>query len=94
MAQDVRSEAANGRQTAIAGDDPIAALGFDVVEKRQHSIGADVIQPKIRDGAAQVVGQKQEEEPECVPVGTDRMLAGTTDAAKVVCEEGLHQRQK
>jgi hypothetical protein len=92
VTQQVLGEAANRGKATIAGHSAIASLGFDMLQKREHEFGPDVVQLEVCDGVVYGIGQEQEEELESVPIGTDGVLTGAQDAPQMVFEEALDKQ--
>jgi hypothetical protein len=62
LPQQMLHKTANGCKTAVPGNSGVPAPRFDMIQKREHSVGLDIIQGKVGHRFALLICQEQEEE--------------------------------
>src|SRR3989338_11190340 len=88
------NQTSNSGQTAVPGRNLVRAFGLDVQKKSEHRLSLQIIQPKICDGGIHAPGKVQEEKPQAISVGPNRMGTGTTNLAKMALEIILHMSEQ
>ena len=87
-------EAAHRRQAAVSGDCGVAALRFDMFQKRQNRVGSYIVEGQTCNRLVLVVRQEQEEQLQRVAVGSHGMGARTTCLTEILLKEVLRGTQQ
>jgi hypothetical protein len=86
VSKEVFDEPMDGSEPAVARGGRVAARRLEVVEERQNSFHADVVELEAGNVAPRTLGEKKKEESEGVTVSADGMRARATSALQVISE--------
>jgi hypothetical protein len=94
VSKQVLNEAADCRESAVAGRWAVVARRFNVVEKGQHRVGGDVVEREARDRSTAPLGDKQKEEAKCEAVRANSVATRAADATEMVGEICLKEAEE
>jgi hypothetical protein len=69
--QDEMREAANRRESGVAGANSVMAVGFEVIEEREHRLWRQRGEGEPINGTTVVIGEETQEQPEGIAVSGD-----------------------
>jgi len=81
-------------EPAIASYNAIVTDSFKMVEKSEDVVGVNVIKAEESNRTAATLGQEAEQQPECVAIGEDRVLAGSPEPPKIFGEERFNETEQ
>jgi hypothetical protein len=77
LSQEMLHKTANGCEAAISGNSGVSSSRFDVIQKREHGVGLDILEGQVGHSLVPLIGQKQIEELQRVAVGSYCMCASS-----------------
>jgi hypothetical protein len=87
-------ESSDGGEPAVARAGAIAARRFEIVEKGEHALDRDVIEPEVRDRTASAPCEEEKEEAQGIAVRSHGVWAGSSHAAQVLVDVRLDEREE
>jgi hypothetical protein len=88
---DVREEAVDGDQPAVAGGHAVLPLSLEMGKEGQHGVGTEIRQPEADDLAARPACREPEQELEAIAIRVDGVGADIALRRKVLLEEAAEQ---
>ena len=85
LPQQMLYKTAHGRQSAVSGSSGVPASRFDMIQKREHRVGSDIIEGQVGHGFASLTCEEQVEEFERISVRSDGMGACSARVPQVAC---------
>src|SRR5882724_2429498 len=78
------SESTDRCASAISRSRRIVSRALDVVEEGKHGVSLDVVKPKATDRTTKPVGEKHEEQPQCLSVCARGVPTCTSNATQMI----------
>jgi hypothetical protein len=92
MAQQVFDPTPQRRQSAVARGGLVAAMCFQAHQKIQYLLAGNIGQHQTIHSAMSLPRQVLKKQSQGVPIGTDRVRAGSEGLDQVLLKKGLDQR--
>jgi hypothetical protein len=87
-------KAAKGRETAVSRDSRVSSFRFDMIQKSEHAVGLDIFNSQVGYRPVLLVGHKQIEQFQSIPVGSYCMYAYSASVSQIALEKAFGQTKK